>query len=301
MGYPSPGQEIQEEEIGWVQRREVLSSDTLSLRHSSQGRSQNPCKNNAEQSPAHEDKEAIDLSFKVWVHVCSASSHFATRWAPLSLEFSWQEYWEWVAISLWDLPDPGIKLVISCVSALAGGWTETAGAITMQKQSIIKQRGVNTLKRHIFWKNKRGFIGLKRWIRLGFSGAGKEKDSLGRDNNMSQRRKTLQPSTHTHKRCDIWGVTRIIQLFSLWYRIMKGRLERQTRADHQESPQLSSFIAGTALYLWGARNSSTRKAWGQGVPIPRGMVCFLHLRPRTLTRGGCWESNVLYSPINLPR
>ena len=44
MGYPSPGQEIQEEEIGWVQRREVLSSDTLSLRFKSRSSHRIPVK-----------------------------------------------------------------------------------------------------------------------------------------------------------------------------------------------------------------------------------------------------------------
>ena len=45
-------------------------------------------------------------------------SAFATAWtvaqeAPLSMEFSSQEYWSGLPfLSLWDLPNPGIKLVL---------------------------------------------------------------------------------------------------------------------------------------------------------------------------------------------
>ena len=51
---------------------------------------------------------------------------FATPWtvahqAPLSREFSRQEYWHRLPCPLpGDLPDPGIKPAVSCVSCMAG-------------------------------------------------------------------------------------------------------------------------------------------------------------------------------------
>ena len=43
------------------------------------------------------------------------------RQAPLSTEFSRQEYWSGLPFSTpWDLPDSGIKLIVSL--ALAGGF-----------------------------------------------------------------------------------------------------------------------------------------------------------------------------------
>ena len=46
---------------------------------------------------------------------CSVVSNSATLWtvagqAPLSVVFSWQEYWSGLSLPPpWDLPDPGIK------------------------------------------------------------------------------------------------------------------------------------------------------------------------------------------------
>ena len=55
------------------------------------------------------------LEAKVKVFVASVVSNSATPWtvvceAPLSMEFSRQEYWSGLPFpSLWDLPNPGIK------------------------------------------------------------------------------------------------------------------------------------------------------------------------------------------------
>ena len=66
------------------------------------------------------------------VCVCSVvSNSFVTPWtvacqAPLSMEFSRQEFWSQLpSPSPGDLPDPGIKLTSP---ALAGGFFTTRGA-----------------------------------------------------------------------------------------------------------------------------------------------------------------------------
>ena len=57
---------------------------------------------------------------------------FATPWtgahqAPLSMEFSWEEYWSELSFPLpEDLPDPGIQLVSIVSPALTGGFFTTA-------------------------------------------------------------------------------------------------------------------------------------------------------------------------------
>ena len=58
------------------------------------------------------------------VRVCSVVSDSATPWtvvhrAPLSMGFSWQEYWNGLPFPPpGDLPDPGIKLTSPASSAL---------------------------------------------------------------------------------------------------------------------------------------------------------------------------------------
>ena len=65
---------------------------------------------------------------------------------------------EWVAISIaGDLPDPGIKLTSPVSPALAGGWTEPAGAYNKCKQSDYKaERGEYFEEGHIFGKIREG-------------------------------------------------------------------------------------------------------------------------------------------------
>ena len=65
---------------------------------------------------------------------------------------------EWVAISSSrDLPDPGIKLTSPVSPALAGGWTEPAGAYNKCKQSDYKaERGEYFEEGHIFGKIREG-------------------------------------------------------------------------------------------------------------------------------------------------
>ena len=77
----------------------------------------------------------IYIYIYIYIHacVCESSSHVwlsATPWtvacqAPLSMEFSRQEYWSGLPFpSPGDLPDPGIKPASPCIpmpSALAGG------------------------------------------------------------------------------------------------------------------------------------------------------------------------------------
>ena len=56
----------------------------------------------------------------VWL---SASIQTVAHQAPLSMEFSRQEYWEWVAYSpSGDLPDPGMESVSLLSPACAGGF-----------------------------------------------------------------------------------------------------------------------------------------------------------------------------------
>ena len=65
------------------------------------------------------------------VHVLSCLRLFATPWtavhqAPLSMEFSRQEYWSKLPFpTLGDLPDPGIKLVSLPTPVLAGQFFTT--------------------------------------------------------------------------------------------------------------------------------------------------------------------------------
>ena len=60
--------------------------------------------------------------------VCSVMSDAATSWtvacqAPLSMEFSRQEYWSGLPFhTLGDLPNPGIKPTSLASPALAGGF-----------------------------------------------------------------------------------------------------------------------------------------------------------------------------------
>ena len=62
---------------------------------------------------------------------CSHVQLFATPWtvayqAPLSMEFSRQEYWRGLPfLSPGDLPDPGIEQVSLASLALAGGFFTT--------------------------------------------------------------------------------------------------------------------------------------------------------------------------------
>ena len=66
------------------------------------------------------------------VHACSVGSDSATTWtvahrAPLSMEFSRQEYWSGLPFpSPRDLPNPGIEPVSSATLALAGQFFTTA-------------------------------------------------------------------------------------------------------------------------------------------------------------------------------
>ena len=63
--------------------------------------------------------------------VLSSVQLFATPWtearqAPLSMEFSSQEYWSRLPLPTpGDLPDPGIKSVSPVAPALAGGFFTT--------------------------------------------------------------------------------------------------------------------------------------------------------------------------------
>ena len=60
------------------------------------------------------------------------SDSFATPWtiarqAPLSMKFSWEEYWSGLPFpSPGDLPDPGIKPESLVPPALAGGFFTTS-------------------------------------------------------------------------------------------------------------------------------------------------------------------------------
>ena len=77
--------------------------------------------------------------------VCDARNHawfFGTSWtvtcqAPLSMEFSRQEYWSWLPFpSPGDLPDSGIELVSLASPAVAGGFF-TSWAIREAPGSFI--------------------------------------------------------------------------------------------------------------------------------------------------------------------
>ena len=62
----------------------------------------------------------IKLRVCVLVASNSAAPWTVAHQAPLSMEFSWQEYWSGVPfLPLGDLPDPGIE---SASPALAGGF-----------------------------------------------------------------------------------------------------------------------------------------------------------------------------------
>ena len=62
----------------------------------------------------------------MYVLSCSVMFNSATLWtvacqAPLSMEFSWQEYWSWLTFpTLGDLPIPGIEPTYLASPALAG-------------------------------------------------------------------------------------------------------------------------------------------------------------------------------------
>ena len=92
----------------------------------------------------------------VCVCACTQLSHvqlFATPWtithqAPLSMEFSWQEYWSGLPFPTpGDLPNPGIK----CVSPALTGFFTTAspGKPKVEYYSTIKKNVFNSV--------------LKRW------------------------------------------------------------------------------------------------------------------------------------------
>ena len=73
--------------------------------------------------------KTLKVTIENHMHVLSPFNHvqfFVTLWtvvcqAPLSMGFSWQEYWSELPFPPpGDLPDPGIKLVFLLSSALAG-------------------------------------------------------------------------------------------------------------------------------------------------------------------------------------
>ena len=83
---------------------------------------------------SHLQNSAIIPSHRIAVNMCVLSRvrHFATPWtvarqAPLSMEFSRQEYWSGLPIaSQKDLPHPGIELESLASPALAGRFFTTA-------------------------------------------------------------------------------------------------------------------------------------------------------------------------------
>ena len=83
---------------------------------------------------SHLQNGAIIPSHRIAVNMCVLSrvKHFATPWtvarqAPLSMEFSRQEYWSGLPIaSLKDLPHPGIEPESLASPALAGRFFTTA-------------------------------------------------------------------------------------------------------------------------------------------------------------------------------
>ena len=61
------------------------------------------------------------------VQLCAAPCTVACQ-APLSMEFSRQEYWSGLPCpSPWDLPDPGVEPGSLTSPALAGGFFTTSG------------------------------------------------------------------------------------------------------------------------------------------------------------------------------
>ena len=74
---------------------------------------------------------SLNFSLPSTVHACSGvcDSWRPHRLAPLSMEFSRQEYWSGLSFpSPGDLPDPGIETVNP---ALAGGFITTSAIVTL--------------------------------------------------------------------------------------------------------------------------------------------------------------------------
>ena len=81
---------------------------------------------------------------------------FATPWtvahqAPLSMEFSRQEYWSGLPFPpAGDLPNPRIEPVSSASPALAGGFFITESPITLSRVISFLQSELTTDVNHIY-------------------------------------------------------------------------------------------------------------------------------------------------------
>ena len=85
-------------------------------------------------------------------------SHFshvrlvATLWtlahqAPLSMQFSSQEYWSGLpCLSPGDLPDPGIEPMSLLSPALAGGFFTTSATWGSPEEGIVQAKGRDIFK-----------------------------------------------------------------------------------------------------------------------------------------------------------
>ena len=82
-------------------------------------------------------------------------SDLATPWtaayqAPLSMGFSWQEYWSGLPLScLEDLPDPEIKLALLASFPTAGGFFTRAPWEALDSDAVFCAQSYLTVALHI--------------------------------------------------------------------------------------------------------------------------------------------------------